>query len=169
MRLYIVRHAKSSWKHARQQDLERPLNKRGRHDAVLMATHLAHQPVQPTLILLSDSERTRATAQLLCAGLGLSAQGLKEDHRLYLADAETLCAVLRTSAPEHQEIMLIGHNPGVSELIGLLTGAPLDAEVPTMTVATLEVTAPSWHGLQPGCARLVSCIAPKALRSAEAA
>ena len=168
MRLYIVRHAKSSWKHAKRQDIERPLNKRGRHDAPLMAAHLAHHGVQPSLVLLSDSKRTIETAHALCAGLGLDPQRLNEDHRLYLADAATMCDVLRGAAPEHAEVMLIGHNPGVTDLVGLLTGTPLDAEVPTMTVATLDITAPSWDQLHTGCAKLVSCIAPKALQKSAA-
>ena len=174
MRLYIARHAKSSQQHRKLADIDRPLNKRGRRDAAKMAGYLAGLGVRPDWLITSDSVRTRTTAQIISAGLGLDPSNVLTDNRLYLADADTLLDVLRQTPGDRQEVMLIGHNPGVTELVARLTGAAVpvvrqravgqDAtDLPTMAVATLDVPASQWQELNNGCAALVACVAPKQL------
>lgn len=163
MRLHIVRHAKAAQKEHKQKDAARSLNKRGMRDATNMAAHLARQGIRPDWLIASDSQRTKQTAALLCAGLGLDSNTLHIDQRLYLASADALMAVLRETPTDYREIMLVGHNPGVTDLIALLTGVALVEGLPTMAVATLELAAGNWRELLARCGTLSSCIAPKLL------
>ena len=161
MRLHIVRHAKSA-RHGGVADHARPLNPRGRRDAPRVAAHLAGNAVRPDWLIASDSARTEQTARLLCTGLGLDTSVVHIDPRLYLADATTLLRVLRETPPDRREAMLVAHNPGATDLVARLTGAPF-VELPTMAVASLDVNIGRWSDLYSGCAVLLERVTPDTL------
>ena len=168
MLLYIARHAKSSQskRHHKLADHARPLNERGQRDAPRMAAYLASIGARPDLLIASDSVRTVSTAAHLAAGLGLDPAATRLDHRLYLADADTLLSAVRALPAECHAVMLVGHNPGVSDLLRRLSGASDTPELPTMAVATLNLPVAQWTDVSAGCATLLSCHAPKLLPDA---
>jgi phosphohistidine phosphatase len=168
-RLYLLRHAKSSWDDPTLVDSDRPLAPRGRRAAKLMAGHLRRKGISPELVLCSPSRRTRQTLKRIAPGLGKSAEVQIED-ALYAASAATLLEELHDVPDEVDSVMLIGHNPGIQELALSLARASserprLRSKFPTAALATLELDSP-WRELVPGSAELVSFVAPKQLSRA---
>ena len=115
-RLYIVRHAKSSWDDPFQDDFDRPLNKRGRKDAPRMGRRLAEKEIHPDMLISSPAERARATCVLIAERIGYPLTSVQTDQRLYHADEDQLLAVVRGFNRHNDEVMLFSHN----------SGAPLD-------------------------------------------
>jgi phosphohistidine phosphatase len=167
-RLYLLRHAKSSWDDPELADRDRPLAQRGRDAAKTMAQHLRREGVAPELVLCSPSARTRQTLAGITPGLGENADVRIEDE-LYAASAATLLELLHELPDEVGSVMLIAHNPGIQDLALNLAGGGAAVErvrskFPTAALATLELDV-SWHELEPGGAELVTFVKPKDLRS----
>jgi phosphohistidine phosphatase len=108
--LYLLRHAKSSWDEPGLADFDRPLSRRGRRNAALLAAHLREEAIEPELVLCSPARRARETAELL----GLD--GVRFEGELYGAGAKELAGRLAGLAASTASAMLIGHNPGLEEL-----------------------------------------------------
>jgi phosphohistidine phosphatase len=165
-RLYLLRHAKSSWDDPTLADHDRPLAPRGRRAAKVMAKHLQRNEIAPELVLCSGSRRTRQTLKRIAPGLGDSAE-VQIRSELYAASSAELLEVLREQPDEVGSVMVIGHNPGIQDLaLNLARGGPEIARVrrkfPTGALATLELEG-SWRGLAPGTAELTSFVKPKEL------
>jgi phosphohistidine phosphatase len=166
-RLYLLRHAKSSWDDPALADTNRPLAPRGRRAAKLMASHLRRKGISPELVLCSPSRRTRQTLKRIAPGLGKNAD-VRIEPALYAASAATLLDQLHEVPDEVDSVMLIGHNPGIQDLALSLAGAGSESlrvrsKFPTAALATLEHNA-TWRELVPGGAELVSFAKPKELR-----
>jgi phosphohistidine phosphatase len=167
-RLYLLRHAKSSWDDPTLADHDRPLAPRGRRAAKAMAQHLRHEGIAPELVLCSPSARTRETLTAIAPGLGENADVRIEDE-LYAASAAALLDVLQEVPDEVRSVMLIAHNPGIQDLaVSLAGGGPVIERVrskfPTAALATLELDG-SWRELAPDGAELVKFVKPKELPS----
>ena len=165
-RLYLLRHAKSSWDDPTLADHNRPLAPRGRRAARVMAEHLRRKGIAPELVLCSPSRRTRQTLTRLAPALGENAD-VQLESELYAASAADLLEVLREVPDEVDSLMMIGHNPGVQDLaLSLARGGSRITRVrgkfPTGALATLELDG-SWRELAPGSAELVSLVKPKEL------
>jgi phosphohistidine phosphatase len=160
--LIVIRHAKSSWKNPKFSDEERPLNKRGRRDGARMAKFLAGAVPKPDWLLVSDAVRTRATANFLIEGLHLDEDRVLYEHRLYLAGVNRIYELIR-ECPDAQTLALVGHNPGVTDLVNSLGDNVITSNVPTFGVATFEVPINAWHELRPGMAKLTGYHTPKTL------
>lgn len=160
-RLILVRHAKSSWTDPGLPDFDRPLNQRGRRDAPLMGQRLAETGWLPDRIVASPAQRARDTARLLAVALGYPEADIAWEPAIYEAEAHDLLAVVRRSAAELATIMLVGHNPGITDLTTLLTGRMVEA-VPTAGIVRLSVhEASTWRALRPGHGRLIALDSPK--------
>jgi phosphohistidine phosphatase len=143
--LLVLRHAKSSWHDATLDDHERPLNDRGRRDAPRMGDLLVDEQLVPDLILSSDAARARLTAEGVATTAGMS-ERVRLDRRLYLAGPAGACAVLREVADEHaQSVVIVGHNPGLEELIAALSGESED--LPTAALAAIVLPIERWRDL----------------------
>jgi phosphohistidine phosphatase len=165
-RLYLLRHAKSSWDDPTLADHDRPLAPRGRRAAKVMAEHLQRKGIAPELVLCSPARRTRQTLKRLAPGLGKDAD-VQIEPELYAAPARDLLEVLHEVPDEVESVMLIGHNPGIQDLALSLASAGsevprLRSKFPTAALATLEFDG-SWRELAPGSAALVSFLKPKEL------
>jgi phosphohistidine phosphatase len=165
-RLYLLRHAKSSWDDPTLADHDRPLAPRGRRAAKVMAKHLERKGIAPELVLCSPSTRTRQTLRRIAPGLGKKAN-VQIEPELYAASAPVLFDVLHEVPDEVESVMLIGHNPGIQDLaLSLASAGPESTRVrgkfPTAALATLEFNG-SWRELAPASAELVSLAKPKEL------
>jgi phosphohistidine phosphatase len=165
-RLYLLRHAKSSWDDPTLADRDRPLAPRGRRAAKAMAQHLREEKIAPELVLCSPAVRTRQTLTEIAPGLDENADVRIEDN-LYAASAATLLEVLHELPDEVGSVMLIAHNPGVQDLASSLAGGGpgierVKSKFPTAALATLELDG-SWHELAPGDAELVTFVKLKEL------
>ena len=112
--LHLLRHAKSSWKE-NVEDHERPLNRRGREAARLVAQHLPASVGAIDLVLCSSAVRTRETLDLAISGLAPRPRCVIED-ALYLAGRDELIGRLQQLAESDVNVLMIGHNPGLHEL-----------------------------------------------------
>jgi phosphohistidine phosphatase len=167
-RLYLLRHAKSSWDDPTLADQDRPLAPRGRRAAKVMAKHLRRNGISPELVLCSPSRRTRQTLKRIAPSLGKNAE-VQIEPELYAASAATLLGKLQRVPDEVDSVMLIGHNPGIQDLALSLAragseSAKVRSKFPTAALATLELDA-TWRELGPGSAELVSFAKPKELSS----
>jgi phosphohistidine phosphatase len=123
--------------------------------------------VRPQLVVSSNAARAQETLQAVLPGLGEPEVWIEVG--LYAASAETLLERVRALPDEVEEAMLVGHNPGVVDLL-LLLAEPgklrecAEAKVPTGALATLEADIARWAELEPGAARLVAFVVPRALK-----
>ena len=164
-RLTLVRHAKSSWRFGSLDDFYRPLNKRGLRDCQKMPRHVLKRVPAPSLLLSSDAARAVQTAQALVDAYALPADRVRVEHSLYLAEVDTLLEEIGLVPDSVAHLMLVGHNPGLSELLSALV--PQGAEpMPTFAVASLSLELPSWEQIKPGCATLDEYFVPKDLIAA---
>ncbi|MHC3472242.1 SixA phosphatase family protein [Streptomyces sp. 7R007] len=165
-RLVVLRHAKSAWP-AGVADHERPLAPRGRRDAPAAGRALAEADCLPDLALCSTAARARQTWELASAQWG-TPPPVRSDPRLYAADAADLLAVVREVPPEVETLLLIGHNPGLEDLVLDLAGDGLDdtleevrTKFPTSAIAVLAWHGTGWRALAPGTALLTDVLVPR--------
>ena len=145
-RLTLLRHAKSSWQEAGTSDHDRPLSQRGQQDAPVMGRRLLARGSRPSLILCSPATRARHTAQIVARELGYPPEFLQREPELYLATPEQIIAVLARQADSYRDIIVCGHNPGLTELTNLLTGRGID-NIPTCGMAVIDIDLENWAAL----------------------
>ncbi len=119
--LLLMRHAKSSWKDQSQPDHARPLNKRGRKEADIIGQTLSAKGFAPDIIWASDAERTSETAARLISIIP-GAQSIIRNPEFYHASAAIVIAKCISQEEPSGGLMLLGHNPGWSELALHFTG-----------------------------------------------
>jgi phosphohistidine phosphatase len=157
--LLVLRHAKSSKDDPSLRDHDRPLNERGVRDAPRVGTMLKDHELVPDEILSSPALRAKETARL--AALGCE---FKKEIRLvadfYPGEPEDYLKILKTLPDEVNRVMVVGHNPGIEELIWMLIGTP--EEIPTAALTTLELPINTWAELTSKVrAKLISIWRPK--------
>ncbi len=162
--LLLLRHAKSSWKEAGKRDFDRPLNERGRRAAPLMGEHLRKLQLAPALILCSPAERARQTAALFDEAAALPPELLNYDERIYEASVEQLLEVVSGVGASVNPLLLVGHNPGMEELIRRLTNE--SAQMRTATLARIELDTNDWSNVREARGTLAFTISPKDLEEA---
>jgi phosphohistidine phosphatase len=140
--LLILRHAKSSWADSSKDDWHRPLNERGLRDAPRVGEWLRARSLVPDLIITSDAVRARTTAQAVATSAGY-AQELIIEPPLYLATPADVIEVLNRVPDEAaRSVMIVGHNPGLEDVIEQLTGETHG--LPTAALVQLELPIDSW-------------------------
>jgi phosphohistidine phosphatase len=144
--LSLLRHAKSSWKYLGLDDFDRPLNRRGKAAAPRVGARLAALDQRPDVIISSPAVRARSTAALVAAELHVKEQALILDAHIYEADCKTLLALIRGFKDDWQDVMLVGHNPGLTELANLLAPCQID-NIVTCGVVRLEFPVTSWQDI----------------------
>jgi phosphohistidine phosphatase len=143
--LLILRHAKSSWADASIDDWHRPLNDRGRRDAPRVGEWLREQSLIPDLIVTSDAVRALTTAQAAAGAAGY-ARDIVLEPSLYHAGPADVIAVLNGMRDQAaQTVMIVGHNPGLEDLLRQLTGEYHG--LPTTALVQLELPIDSWSEL----------------------
>ncbi|MDQ1021221.1 SixA phosphatase family protein [Streptomyces afghaniensis] len=165
-RLVVLRHAKSAWP-LDVADHERPLAPRGRRDAPAAGRALAEADCLPDLALCSTAVRARRTWELAAAEWG-TPPPVRFDRRLYAASPAGLLSVVHEVSAEVETLLLIGHNPGLEELVLALADDGLDdtlervrTKFPTSAVAVLSWHGTTWRALAPGTALLTSMTVPR--------
>jgi phosphohistidine phosphatase len=149
-RLTLVRHAKSDWSLPDQQDWDRVLNRRGQQDAPEMARRLRSRKFTPALILSSPAVRALSTASIMARELKVPAQQIAPDERLYLADPKQIIEVIRDLGGDVEHLMVLGHNPGITDCANLLSAGEKIDNMPTCAVFTACFALESWAEVQWG-------------------
>jgi phosphohistidine phosphatase len=146
-RLTIVRHAKSSWSDSTQSDSERPLSERGERDAPYMGARLAARGCRPSLIVTSAASRARATARLIAEALAYPQEFLHSEPELYLAAVPALLGVIARQDQRCADLMIVGHNPGLTDLANRLVGDLWLDNLPTAGIVALDCDTDDWAGI----------------------
>lgn len=168
--LGLYRHAKSDWHDARARDFDRPLNARGRKGAALMARHIHDYGVDWARVIASPAVRVAETIELGAQAIG-EPIAINWDRRIYLASSAILLDLLREIEGDPASVLMIGHNPGLEDLIFDLVpddgSSPLRDEVeiklPTAAFAVLELPVDRWEDVTEGTASFVHLMRPRDL------
>jgi phosphohistidine phosphatase len=166
--LGLFRHAKSDWQDPRARDFDRPLNERGRQGAAVMGRHIRDHGVAWDRMISSPAIRCAETIELACEAAGRPV-AVNWDRRIYLASSATLLDLLRETEGDPRSVLMIGHNPGLEDLIFDLVpddgSSPLrdvvEVKFPTATYAVLELAIDRWADLKDNCAKLVHLTRPR--------
>ena len=164
--LFLTRHAKSSWSDASLHDRDRPLNKRGLRDAPRMGQWLAQHPLQPAVMVSSPAVRAWTTAELIAQELGFSTADIVTRPQIYEATPATLITLIQhfddDAVTSVDRIMMVGHNPGTTDLLNLIEGVRID-NVPTCGLAIIQFEVETWKAIAMADATLVRFQYPKQL------
>ncbi len=149
--LYLLRHAKSSWKNPALADMDRPLNARGKRDAPQMAALFRdwlsdNSGVVPQSILCSPAKRARRTARAFRRALALPKHCRAVDARLYFQGVDAMLTLLLSLDDTVESVLLVAHNPDLTGLQNRLSDAPIDW-LPTAALVGLRSSAAHWQDL----------------------
>ncbi len=159
-RIYLIRHAKSSWSNPDLDDFSRPLNKRGKEDCPKMAARLVAAGIRPDLIVASPAKRARKTAICMAKGTGYAQEAIRFDDELYLGALSYHLQLLEELLHKVNVLFLVGHNPAITELGEHLTGSSL-GNVPTCGIVGVEYPAQQGFSSEEGAGRLLFFDFPK--------
>jgi phosphohistidine phosphatase len=164
--LLLLRHGKSDWETG-TDDFHRPLKDRGKRSAQRMGVWLLQHGLIPDYVVSSPAERAIVTAEKVCKVMDMGSKGIQQDSRVYGADPDTLLEVIAESPEEALRVMLVGHNPGLEELLDYLAIEPVPVPddgklMPTATLARLGI-AGDWRNPGKGMARVISITRPAVL------
>ena len=168
--LTLLRHAKSSWDDPVERDFDRPLNDRGRRAARVMGDYMRRESMRFDAVVVSPSVRTLETLALVQVAYGRE-WAHHEDRRIYLASSVTLLEVLRDCDNSAESLLMVGHNPGLEDLILDLVPDEGDTAMrddvfvkfPTASLAVLQCDVAHWADLDRRKARLLRFIRPRDL------
>lgn len=147
LRLTLVRHAKTEPAHPGQEDWDRVLEPRGQRDAPEMARRLKERKLKPDKILASPAVRAITTATAMARVLGVRDTQILQDERLYLASPRALFDVIHELGGAARHLMVVGHNPGISEFGDEISGERTLDNMPTCAVYTLQFDIADWREL----------------------
>jgi phosphohistidine phosphatase len=169
--LGLFRHAKSDWQDPRARDFDRPLNERGRKGAEIMGRHIREHGTNWKRVLSSPAIRCFQTIEIASEASGAPALKVEWDRRIYLASSATLADLLREQSDDLPSLLMVGHNPGLEDLIFDLVpddgASPLrdvvEIKFPTASFAVLELAIERWSDLGEGCGQLAHLVRPRDL------
>ncbi len=146
-RLILLRHAKSSWSDSTLADEDRPLSARGERDAPRMGARLRRHDAAPDLILTSHAERALRTATTVARALEYPLDRISILPTLYLAAPADILAVVQAQEPVVRCLLVVGHNPGLTELVDNLLPDLQLHNLPTAGVVAVDFDTDDWSEL----------------------
>ncbi|CAN5523199.1 hypothetical protein BH18THE1_BH18THE1_05180 [soil metagenome] len=161
--LLILRHAKSSWEFAELSDHDRPLNNRGKRDALRIGKKLLKEGIVPQLIISSSAVRASSTALKVAKACGYQGE-ITVENSLYGSGYTEYLNVVKKKDDRYDIIMLVGHNPHSEQLLEILTGTM--NTMSTCTVACVRLSIASWNEIDSQVkGELINLWRPKELSS----
>jgi phosphohistidine phosphatase len=139
--LLVLRHAKSSWENTELSDFERILNSRGLKTAPTVGRELKKTKIRVDLILSSPAKRAKQTAILVKETSGILSE-IKYEDKIYEASSLRLIQTLSKLEDDFETVLLVGHNPGIEDLVRILTDKP--TAFPTATLAKITLSIENW-------------------------
>lgn len=157
-RLTLLRHAKSGWDDPVARDFDRPLNEKGVRAALKMGQKARELGLEIDRLVASPAERVKQTLESFFEGYGEKIEPIW-DRRIYLASSATLLEIIHETTDDVEDLLLVGHNPGLEDLILNLVAddgsCPLrdivETKYPTASLAQMSWDGESWSGLDAGC------------------
>jgi phosphohistidine phosphatase len=151
--LYLVRHAKSSWKYPNLDDFERPLNKRGRKNAPFTGEILKELKVSPDLIISSPANRAAMTARIIAAKIDYPLENIRYSETIYDFSESALIHVVKQIDDAVNKAMIVGHNPATNGLANYIGDQPI-SNIPTAGVFCVDIDISSWAKISEHCGKV---------------
>lgn len=145
-RVLFIRHAKSSWNEATQLDIDRPLNERGKRDAPFMGKVLKQKEALPDLIISSPAKRARSTAKRIAKEIGMDAQSIVIDNRLYLGSTYDYEKAIQEVDNRYNTVAVVSHNPALTAAAEDFTDVEF-ANIPTGGIVAVDFDINDWSEL----------------------
>ena len=158
--LYLVRHAKSSWKHD-VDDHKRPLKDRGESDGQLVSAKVAETVEPPQKIISSDATRALSTAHFFKNALHVNDEDFEVEHALYDFSGQNVMRIIKSIDDNLGRVMLVGHNHAFTSVVNMLGNKYIE-NVPTCGFVMLEFEEDSWAEISTG--KTVKTIFPRDLK-----
>ncbi len=159
-KIYLVRHAKSSWKEMDLSDFQRPLNKRGKSDLEFMAKRLKFFAVMPDLILSSPAKRAKTTAKEIAKTIGYDKSDISYIDSLYESSYQTYRYILDSLDKNIDSVFIVAHNPTITEVGEILSGAIL-TNMPTCSIICIEFDIKNFKEIEEGSGKILFFDYPK--------
>ena len=158
--LYLVRHAKSSWDYPELDDIDRPLNKRGKKDAPEMGRRLSKQGIFPDHIVSSPAERAYRTSREIAARIEFPVDAIELEEDLYHASEDILLQVVRRCDNLWNTLMVVGHNPGFTDFANTIANQNIQ-NIPTCGIFGCTFEKDDWQDIEFGLGKMVYFDYPK--------
>ncbi len=158
--IYLIRHAKSSWKDASLRDFDRPLNKRGLRDAPFMANVLKEKGIVPNAIVSSPANRAYTTAGYFAKALQIEEADIIKVEAIYEAYYSTVLSIIQQQSDAIDTLLVFGHNPAFTNLANLFTTNYID-NVPTCGIVEIAADIENWSDLNEETGKVVNFLYPK--------
>jgi phosphohistidine phosphatase len=155
-----MRHGDARWRDAGISDLERSLNRRGTQAAEAMARRLLELELIPDLLLASPARRTQQTAEIVARELALPARRVLREESLYLGSCADMLALIQRTGPRVAHLLVVAHNPGVSELMQLLVPKGEHGGLGTAALCSISFECEDWAGIGAATVREVQRESP---------
>lgn len=159
-KLFLIRHAKSDWSDTSLNDFDRPLNKRGLREAPFMAKLLKNRDEKPDLIICSPSNRTKQTLEYFIKELEYKKDEVVFKEKLYVASFDNLLKIIRNIDDSYEIVCLIGHNPGICDLVNYLLGKSFE-NIPTCGIVQINFDVKKWVDISKNNSELIFFKHPK--------
>lgn len=159
-RLFLIRHAKSSWNNPGLDDIDRPLNKRGKRDAPFMGARLKRYGIQPDLVYSSPAKRARKTARCIAESVGYPVADIVESSSIYTSDMSKLLTLVQGTDNTIEQLFLVGHNYVLTDFAEYLTGEML-GNVPTCGIVGIDFNGDGWATVTGGAGEMLFFDYPK--------
>jgi len=142
--LTLLRHGKSSWSNNGLSDHDRPLSPRGERDAPRMGARINEAGIRPSLIMSSPAVRAWTTAKTIAKEISYPIEFLHREEELYLAGVDRLLDLLARQDNAFNSVMVVGHNPGLTEFANYLLPEITD-NIPTCGIVALNIETDDWE------------------------
>lgn len=159
-KLFIIRHAKSSWDFPDLDDFDRPLNNRGKKNAPEMGKRLNKKGVKIDLIIASPAKRAFITAKKIAAEISFPIEKIVKEPLFYHGSLSNMLGVIQHVDNDSKSLMIFGHNPGLTELSNLLSNSDI-YNIPTCGITEIDFDVSSWGEIEKYTGELVSFDYPK--------
>lgn len=146
--VYIVRHAKSSWATPGQEDFDRPLNERGKTNAVMMAERLMEKNIIIDAFISSSAKRAFKTCKAFCKVYDKDEEEIILKDELYHAPFETYYDVISKADNSYKRIAVYGHNPGISDFVNTLVSNVSVGDMPTCAIFAVQANTDVWEDFE---------------------
>ena len=159
--LILIRHSKSSWKDLSLTDFNRPLNRRGKSDGPLIASYLRNRITTVDYLHSSSSVRTFETSKYFINQIKFGK--IQYDDSLYHCSSSSLLNIIMNYSDDYQSVMVIAHNPGLTNLINNITNISLD-NLPTTGLVEIEFKINHWSNISSENSNVIDLKFPKQLK-----
>lgn len=158
--IHLIRHAKSSWDNPDLDDFSRILNERGKKDAPFMANKLKESGCNPDYFISSPAKRTTETSKIIATALNFNFEKIIFDEQIYHSSLPQILQVLNDVPNDFNNMVLVGHNPTLTQLSNYLTNDFIDY-IPTCGIVKIELELDNWQHITKGIGNKIFFIYPK--------